>query len=468
MAGSMTMEELLRKKAAIDKERARSGNGNGNGNGNGQILEENGSGGEIIREKGQIIRKFQDIRDRINSGEWGQGEYYLCEPSPGDYLFLFCGTGDGVVEICREAKLANVILKNTEHLKGFNFTPRMAQEAAKYYMMTASVTKEPAQFRLKSDPGLCFQRLSFDLQPDFGEHPLFDELLSRMTNKDAIVDWLGSLFDLESDRSQYVWVYGDGLNGKTSLLKMLKSVFGKSYASLETPHHQDRFWSMQLIGKRLVGFEEVSDQNFVTSAKFKNLTGNENIFVEAKGKMGYNVNINSKFIFCSNEKPNISSARADLRRAIYCFIEPIVDLPQTNYVDRLIKEAPAILSNCAYLYRQKYLDRRPIEISLEDIEVMNELIDENEQDLQDIFDKNFILDERKNIYVKDKYHFPPSAFLEVLKENPQISKNKFIKFLASKYDIRYRLVNIDGKFRKRYVGAKTIREFNRTGLESHN
>ena len=299
-----------------------------------------------------------------------------------------------------------------------------------------------------------------------GDHPRFDEFLNRTTNRDALCCFIGSLFFEPSNRQQYVWLYGEGLNGKGSFLKLLQRVFGPAYVAKEPPRaggDSSRFWSFGLLGKRLCGLSDCSDYTFPASSYFKMLTGDDVIPMEEKGKNAFTAPINCKFIFASNEKPEITSQKSDMRRAIFCEIEQIKDDVDPNYDKKLWIEAPAIIGNCMALYELLCKDHGPIKSENVGLE---KIIDESNYKNQYIFDSFFNLDnERLNPKKNDRdiLKFSPQELARVvdIEGLKRKDKNNFIKFLKAKYGIEYKqFKNETGQVDRAYIGAsiKSVRK----------
>lgn len=398
--------------------------------------------------------KYSRLSVILNKGGLGD-RFYVVEPEKGVRRVLW-DSGDGVVVYCNEAAVTSALTRYTRGKAGYCFDVRRAQDCMKYWLHTTDPIKEPPIVRMKSDDGLCFHRLPFDPVPyAFGKHPRFDEFLSRVSNKDALIDWIGSLFQLKSDRQQYVWLYGEGNNGKGAFIRFLEKCFGPSYAATETPTKGDKFWNYHLLGKRLIGFPDCGDSNFPTSQKFKMLSGDDQVPMEAKGKQVFSAHINCKFIFASNDKPSVTSQVADRRRAIFCEVGPIPGAVYSKYENELWKEARFVIGTCVEEYKRKYPENGPIEVDKEQIE---NVIEETEMDMERFFFLNFIRDERECDAERDRAWFGGHDLSDLM-ETTSISKKQFIKFLRSRFGIQYktvRLGNDEKDVTKRYVGAMTV------------
>lgn len=233
-----------------------------------------------------------------------------------------------------------------------------AETAGKVRNMWIGLTKplpdRPALFLEKSTPGLTFKRLDFDAPPaeSFDPPPAFERLLDRTSDPHAICAYVGSLFYPEADRQQYLYMYGEGGDGKGALMRFLHGIFGEAAASLTPPpKFGDKFWNFNVYGKRLGLFYDCEDWNWFKSSHFKSLTGGDPILFEEKGRMGFTDTPSLKFIAASNAKPNISSQASDLRRLIFVAFEPLPEGERhVGFEALLLAEAQPFISMCKAIY----------------------------------------------------------------------------------------------------------------------
>ncbi len=150
----------------------------------------------------------------------------------------------------------------------------------------------------------------------------------------------------KADRQTYVWLYGEGQNSKGAILRALERTFGSAYKADEVPANRDKFWSYWLQGKRLVAFGDTNDAGFPASGFFKSLTGGDSVRMEIKGGASFCAALTAMFIFASNERPALSSEKADLRRVILCELRPIIGEPLMGYEDGLWAEMPSFVARC--------------------------------------------------------------------------------------------------------------------------
>ncbi|HEY5688545.1 MAG TPA: DUF5906 domain-containing protein [Yeosuana sp.] len=198
---------------------------------------------------------------------------------------------------------------------------------------------------------LAFHKLDFT--PQQGESPLFDEFLSRTTNADALAAFIWSLFVDNCDRQQYVWMYGDGGNGKSSIGDFLGRCLGPAYMAKNSVNaYNNKNFTSTFVNKRLAVFEDSNSTKFVQSGTFKEVTGGGAIEVQFMYEGAYSTHIDTKFIFFSNFQPELSSKLADLRRIILCHVGPITGEPDSHYTDKLWEERAAILYKCRSIYEK--------------------------------------------------------------------------------------------------------------------
>jgi hypothetical protein len=207
----------------------------------------------------------------------------------------------------------------------------------------------------KSETRISLHKMDFDPFPvpdPESACPLFCELMGRTTNNVTLMAWIGSLFDPQSQRQQYAWIYGAGENGKSALARVLLAALGPVGASEKPPTQDAKHWTCGLSNKRLVVFPDCNNVSFVTSGDFKQLTGEDPVRMEPKGKPVHYEDIDAKFLIISNDRPRISSSKADMRRILFF---SIADIPPEsrfeNYEHRLAIEMPAIMSLCWETYQ---------------------------------------------------------------------------------------------------------------------
>jgi len=113
---------------------------------------------------------------------------------------------------------------------------------------------------------------------------------------------------------------GEGSNGKSTFLNMLKKLIGKkNNSALDLKELSDRFSTVMMFGKLTNIGDDIGD-NFITDAAyFKKIVTGETIAVEQKGQPKFDFEPYLKLIFSANNIPRMGKGRdsgAILRRLI--------------------------------------------------------------------------------------------------------------------------------------------------------
>lgn len=305
----------------------------------------------------------------------------------------------------------------------------------------------------KSDDCYTWHRLPFDLSDGKGmATPMLNEFLGRIQPSDnaiALMAWVGSLFDPYTNRDQYVWLYGEGRNGKSSFLSLLKKIMGGAYANETPPQRGDNHWAETLIGKRVIAFPDCNSYGFPTTGQFKAMTGDNTITINPKGRARFEMKIDTKFIFMSNKFPSLSGGTADRRRAIYCEIDSFSSdaIPTTTYDKMLWGEAPGFLYQCVTHY--KSLCPGGGTIPTNNV-LLDEIIEENEEDFH-----NFIathIESTKNAEDKIPVEEMNRRIRNYLVTKP-MRVNDLKQFLGRNIR-KQRFRTDDGKFPWYYIGVR--------------
>jgi hypothetical protein len=318
------------------------------------------------------------------------GRFHAWEPEPGKRVVLLEEAGE--VRVVTTAALENAVLRHSERHYGvhdYALTPVTAREVVKYWVATATPVPEPAGVLWADEAGLTFRRLPWAFMVPDGPSPTWDALLGRIRNRDALVQWLGSLFAVGARNHQYAFLYGEGADGKGAINRFLAKVFGGSYCSKQPPASHagsyDKFWTYELVGKRLVAFPDCNNTSFMASGLFKSLVGGDPLAAEAKREQGFTFTPRCKCIIFSNEKPKISSELADMRRIIYCAFETRGEY-SPDFEERLWAEGGNFLRRAIMAYRAACPDHRDIVSDDGDI---RDWVDEAEADWQGVFESLF-------------------------------------------------------------------------------
>ena len=232
-----------------------------------------------------------------------------------------------------------------------------ASKCAKYYIRTMPLIAMPPLLKFAGEDGLAFHEVPFEKNlPWEGKTPLWDEFCSRVNSPEGstvLQADIGSIFFPEVETQNYLWLFGDGANGKSCILSMLADCLGPAAKSDSPPAAADKFWTSGLLNKRLLYIDDFDRPRWVQSGTFKSLTGGSRVRVEIKQLGSFDTNLNLKMILASNQKPQLSNSDSDLRRARYVEIAPVGrDKIDPRYKDRLKEESPYIVSKCMSIFEK--------------------------------------------------------------------------------------------------------------------
>ncbi len=382
-------------------------------------------------------------------------QFHIIEPSPGTRL-IAQETEPQVLHYVSEKAVTQAILQYAHNLylprtgDGVGFEQRHANDCMKFWRDIVEPIAEPHMVSWPDDDGYTLRRLPWPME--IGPTPLFDELMERTSNSDALRSFIGSLFFQQSDLQQYVWIFGMGQNGKGALSRFLRKALNGAYTAQMVPSPNDKFWTSGLIGARLVVFPDCNNKSFVASGLFKSLTGGDPVKIEQKGQQPYTTELKAKYMFLSNERPHLSSEKADTRRAIYCEMDMIQCDPRPDYEDELWAEGGRFLAKCFSTYQRSCPDHGQIFTTGSD-ENLKDWISTLEEDFEVAVQKHFVVDLRKSC--------SPGDFqkkLDNVWKNDRKTHMEFRSWLERQYGIRKKSVrNVDGSgVTKIYSGIDVV------------
>lgn len=274
-----------------------------------------------------------------------------------------------------------------------------------------------APVREMNEWGWCWKRLDFDADPFGDPGAWLTEVKPRVkTNWESFCAFIGSLFDRDSNRERYVWLYGGGESGKSTICEAIMRVFGDAACSRDPKKLNDRWFVAGIHGKRLVVMNEAKATT-VNSGTFKSLTGDEYHEAEQKNVPVCTVRIDAKFMIVSNDYPDIASGAENSRRILLVETEkpdgwePTIENTKEKTFKRLQEGWPWFLAYCKAAYEE---NKRLVP---ENMETVYDLQGEDEN--EEVFRKHFIEDAYGTI-----------TFNDIASELPGWERWKLRKFVA--------------------------------------
>lgn len=367
-------------------------------------------------------------------------EYRAVEYEEGKRLLVKCIDSDNAIYkyVSEKAMYADLV----RWTRPLSFSMKSVRELFDIWFYSNVPIPEPRSFKWPGESGQAFHLLPWNCEP--GETPLFDEMMGRISNSEALQIFIGSLFIPESNLQQYVWLYGTGNDGKGTLTRFLQKVFNGSFCSRQTPAPDSRFWTYGLMGKRLCVFPDCNNTTFVTSGMFKSLTGGDPLEVEIKHGESFTVKFSCKFMVFSNSRPSISSEDADKRRIILCEAKTFGTVADGTYEDRLWQEGGAFIARCIEKYKAACPTHGPQMViddgSLED------WLSTVEERFEVFFERNFELNKNAHVLPKDF----DALLLDEFKSRHE--QKEFREWLERRHGIRKKTQRNADRYPKVYPG----------------
>lgn len=210
-------------------------------------------------------------------------------------------------------------------------------------------------FMFKSETGgegvYTWHRLAFDADPNASKVEEYETMRGR-TSPDAFraqTEFLGSILEYGWTTEQYLHISGAGNDGKSSLLAAILSALPKDFSvSVQSNDLTSSHGLAKIEGKRVLVFSEENSSSFMSSGRFKQLTGRDPISVNPKNQAEREVVPNCRIIVTSNSRPQVSGQAADMRRIIPVFYSSFGGgtMSDQGWSQRLIQRGPEILQYC--------------------------------------------------------------------------------------------------------------------------
>ena len=236
---------------------------------------------------------------------------------------------------------------------------------------------------------LVVRFLNFMMQIKLWHYGINDDMDNIISNKDAMEAWIGAIFSPEIKLQQYIWLYGDGINGKGTIMNFLQGMLKDATCPLETDYRKiNQFTTSILAGKRLAVADDCEHPHFVKTGWFKAASGGAKVRIEEKGKPPITESLSCLYAFTSNSAPAIDSQRSNMRRAIFIEFKPSDQVELIpNLPAKLLNERAGIIGRCMAKFEELY--ESAFCRLIVDQEANMKLAEENESPFEDFFWKFF-------------------------------------------------------------------------------
>lgn len=176
----------------------------------------------------------------------------------------------------------------------------------------------------------------FDLKtPKKGLTPNFDGFMDAVVPacRDMFMAAVFATVFAASLLNQYIWIHGEGGDGKSSFLNALMKFLGSRLCcSLGQTMNSD-FGLENAVGKRMVILSDVKTGLSVKSQLIHNLTGHDPVSINRKNKPIITKELKPVVWIAANEAPDVNfDARNEARRCLYIKMqEPSVEVQKKFY-----------------------------------------------------------------------------------------------------------------------------------------
>ncbi len=251
---------------------------------------------------------------------------------------------------------------------------------------------KPKAWSFMSDPEYTYNRLPWDLDRNIPT-PFWDALTKRMSDPMTFKMWVGSLFFEKAYRQQYLYIQGDGGDGKGCISRFLEKIFAHEYFGLQEPP-KNQFFGTAFEDKKIVCFTDLRKPEFLQSSTVMGITGGDTLQLEKKYKDIGNKKVLARILFLSNLPPVVSMTAHDLRRILYILIEKLPEedrfADSSEYETCLFTEGPGFLAQCIELYKESYPNHGPLKQSDAILESIRHMaVDPLGDEMEDFAYENF-------------------------------------------------------------------------------
>jgi hypothetical protein len=362
------------------------------------------------------------------------GQKHVCEVKPGDVLvrkdkqWLRSTVSWASAKACKS-------FTNVSKIADFHLAARDIDSVVSTILDICPYIKETAipAFRFRDDPGYCFSRLDFI--PAAGEHPTFDAIGSYLEDPvmyDTLKWFIGELFNTGELEQKMLWIYGDGGNGKGTIIRMLSSVFKSAAISIGTDKQDlDKFWSAALIGKRVAIGTDVENIYVIDHPAVKAISGNDPVPVRDMNSRQRSEFIPCQFIFTSNYKPHFKGKTHQERRLLYVGFRKGKPDFIDNFREKITEETPHFLHACISFWERC----RDTGVIPQAASALDDLALEGTEDIHGILDSMW-QGKPRYVFGGEQLKMDCSVLWQHVQPKNHFAKSDIIRVLEKDYGVR--------------------------------
>jgi putative DNA primase/helicase len=175
-----------------------------------------------------------------------------------------------------------------------------------------------------SSEHIITNKIEWDYNPN-AYCELTDNVLNKLACQDKEIralleECIGYTFFRRNELGKFFILTGEGSNGKSTFLAMIKTILGDiNTSALDLKELSERFKTAELFGKLANIGDDIGDDFVTNTGVLKKLVTGDRLNVERKGQNPFDFNNYSKLLFSANSIPRMGKGKdtaAILRRII--------------------------------------------------------------------------------------------------------------------------------------------------------
>ena len=264
-----------------------------------------------------------------------------------------------------EAKYLDEVVKNLDYCELLKSYEDINNDCTCVNMLNGIVNIFTGEIMPHTPELFITRQLPCEWLKEVPETPTFDKYMNELTNgnedtKHFLMEYMGCIFSNVSGTGfkQALFQTGKGNTGKSQLKLMVEKILGdNNYTSIDLKElEEDKFSISTLYNKRLAGSSDMNVEHVKSMARFKALTGGDNILIQEKFGHPFNMRYDGFLWFCTNKLPTFGGDKGEHVYDRMLILEHHNVIPKEKrdpfLIDKLLKEKNGIVMKCIITARQ--------------------------------------------------------------------------------------------------------------------
>lgn len=308
-------------------------------------------------------------------------------------------------------------------------------------------------------------KLNYNYDPT-AKSDLFMRFLRQVLEKDKdkvdiILEFFTYALFAKNERNDKILVmFGEGRNGKTTIIKIMRKIFGEAATEFSLSSVKEKFHMSMLEGKKLALIDEVpSARDTQTWEKMKSLSSGSELIVDQKNSKIYTAKNNVKFTMTCNKMPRGTDVTIGYMRRLLP-VEFALQIAEENKDILMDDKLEAELAGIFNILYNKSKEFKKTNYYIKPRVVTEEFLDEYRKDIDDVylyftdhFLSSFVSSQKKLIFRDvSRYVFTSDSLFEnyvnFCKDQGStflVKKREFIKRFKTLSDLEPKRTKTEGK-----------------------